>query len=118
MSDFINDLSAFGFILLAIILLIAFVFILRLTDKDYRKQFSKEEKIKKLEANLVEYNSELNELLPKVDPLEKEQLESIYGTKKNREIETDLNLLKSRITTLQRFIKTDENKLQKLKGKN
>ena len=115
MSDFINDLSVFGFTLLASILLVVFVFILRMTDKDYRKQFSKDEKIKKLEENIAKHNAELNELLPKVDPLEKEELQSIYGTKENREIETNLNLLNGRITTLQRFIKTDENKLQKLK---
>jgi len=118
MSDFINDLSVFGFTLLASILLIAFVSILRLTDKDYRKKFSKDEKIKKLEKNLVEYNSELKNLLPKVDPLEKKHLEFKYDPKKDREIESELNNLKGRIQTLERFLKNDKEKLKKLRGKN
>jgi len=118
MSDLFIELNTIQIFFLALVLLMLFIFIIRLTDKDYRKQFSNDEKIKKLEDNLVEYNSELKELLPKVSPLEKKHLESKYNPKKNRELESELNNLKGRIQTLERFLKTDKEKLKKLKEKN
>ena len=105
-------------VIFSLIVLTVFIFILRMTDKNYRKQFSKDEKIKKLEENLVEYDSELKNLLPKVDPLEKKQFESKYDPKKIREVETELLNLKGRIQTLERFLKTDRDKLKKLREKN
>ena len=48
----------------------------------------------------------------------KKHLEFKYDPKKDREIESELNNLKGRIQTLERFLKTDKEKLKKLKEKN
>ena len=117
MSDFLTSLSNIQLIVLSLVIIGAFVWFLRLFDKDYKEQNSLESKIINLEEKLSRQEEELNHLLPKVEPLEEQALQSNYDPKKSRELETELLNLKGRIKTLERYIEQDSKKLLALKDK-
>lgn len=113
LNDWLLSLSNIEWIVLAFVIIGAFVWFLRLFDKDN----SIETKIENLENKLSQQEEELQYLLPKVEPLEKEELQSKYSSKKNREISYELSQLKGRIKTLERLIEQDSEKLLQLKDK-
>jgi len=117
MSDFLTSLSNIQLIVLSLLIIGAFVWFIRLFDKDYKEQNSLESKIKNLEEKLTLQEEELKHLLPKVEPLEEQALQSNYDPKKSRELETELLNLKGRIKTLERYIEQDSKKLSALKDK-
>ena len=91
--------------------------IFRYFDKDYKKEVSIEEQIKNIEDKLSQHEEELQHLLPKIEPLEKEEIETRYDSKKNNKILYELSLIKRRINALELFIKEDKEKLLELKNK-
>ena len=119
MSDFLDNYipSAIELIVLSLVMVVAFVWFLRLFDKDYKEQNSLESKTKNLEEKLTLQKEELKHLLPKVAPLEEQAFQFKYDPKKGRKLETELLNLKRRIKTLERYIEQDSKKLSALKDK-